>query len=45
MESARQSVGLKSKAEKRRQGLKGKIRVVGPEELESAVGMGSSSQV
>lgn len=45
MESARQSVGLKSKAEKRRQGLKGKIRVVGPEELESAVGTGSSNQV
>lgn len=41
VESARQSVGLKSKAEKRRQGLKGKIRVVGPEELESAAGTGS----
>lgn len=45
MESARQSVGLKSKAEKRRQGLKGKIRVVGLEELESAIGTGSGSQV
>ncbi|ROW01526.1 hypothetical protein VSDG_02190 [Cytospora chrysosperma] len=45
MESARQSVGLRSKAEKRRQGLKGKIRVVGPEELESALGTGSSNQV
>ncbi|ROW11630.1 hypothetical protein VMCG_01358 [Cytospora schulzeri] len=40
MESARQSVGLKSKAEKRRQGLKGKIRVVGPEELGGVAGTG-----
>ncbi|ROW17951.1 hypothetical protein VPNG_00272 [Cytospora leucostoma] len=31
MESARQSVGLKSKAEKRREDLRGKIRVVGLE--------------
>lgn len=31
MESARQSVGLKSKAEKRREDLRGKIRVVGME--------------
>ncbi|KAK7737456.1 hypothetical protein SLS53_006529 [Cytospora paraplurivora] len=31
MESARQSVGLKSKAERRREDLRGKIRVVGTE--------------
>lgn len=41
IENARQSVGLKTKAEKRRQGLKGKIKVVGPGELGGVVGAGS----
>ncbi|KUI66497.1 hypothetical protein VM1G_01997 [Cytospora mali] len=42
VESARQSVGLKSKAEKRREGLKEKIRVVGPVEMgEGRCGTGS----
>lgn len=40
MENARQRVGLKTKADKRREGLKGKIRVVGPGELGGVVGTG-----
>ncbi|KUI57185.1 hypothetical protein VP1G_04536 [Cytospora mali] len=38
MDSARQSVGLKSKAEKRREELKETIRVVGPGELGAVAG-------
>lgn len=41
IESARQSVGLKTKAEKRRQSLKGMIRILKPGELASVAGAGS----